>query len=75
MDLITGFHEQVVYPAMETLEKSRVGKSEENIKEELGAKIDAIDLRLTKIIDHHSEKLDDHDRRLGRLEEAVSLAG
>jgi len=42
MDLITGFHEQVVYPAMETLVKSTVGKSEENIKEELGAKIDAI---------------------------------
>ncbi len=71
LDLLTDFHEKVVYPAMETLVKD----NGEDIKEELGAKIDAIDLRLTKIIDHQSEKLDDHDRRLVSLEEVANLAG
>jgi len=71
MDLLTEFHDEVARPHMEGMIK----ESEERVKEELGAKMDAIDLRLTKIIDHHSEKLDNHERRLGQIEEAVSLAG
>lgn len=71
-DLLVDFHENVAKPTMEHLIKHSEKRVKSGLNESLGAKIDVVDLKLTKILDHHSEKLDDHEEQIERLEEAIA---
>lgn len=64
-DLLVDFHETVAKPTMEMIMKD----GEDRIKDELGGKIDVVDLKLTKMLDHHSEKIEDHEKRITELSE------
>lgn len=61
MELLVDFHEKVAYPSMETL-----------IEERVESGINKIDRKLTRMLDQHSEKLDEHEDRIGKLETAIA---
>jgi len=65
MELLIEFHEEVAKPTMEMMIKN----AKEEIKDDLGAKIDVIDLKLTKMLDRHSEKNGDYEERISSLED------
>lgn len=71
-DLLVDFHESVAKPTMEMLIKDSEERIKNEIGESLGAKIDVVDLKLTKMLDRHSEKLDEHEERVVKLETAVA---
>jgi len=59
------FHD-VVVPVLEDLKKEL-----KNDINRLDDKVEAINRRLIQVTDHHSEKIDNHEKRIGKLEAKV----
>jgi hypothetical protein len=57
---VVGGLNDVMIPAMENMEK--------RITEDLTDKINSLDKKLVKMLDHHSNKLDNHEERIEDLE-------
>ena len=62
-DLLVDFHENITTPTI----KAIVQESEERVT----ARIDSVDMKLTKMLDRHSQKLDDHEEQIEKLESAM----
>jgi len=58
--------EAVVFPKFEEIEKRIDG-----VEESLGNKIGVLERKLDQVTDHQAVKLDDHEKRLGVLENAA----
>lgn len=43
----------------------------DELEENLGNKIGVLERKLDQVTDHQADKLDDHEKRIGRLENAV----
>ena len=60
------FHD-VVVPVLEDF-RNDFNKRVDNIEEKLGNQIEHLDRKITNVTNHQSEKLDNHEKRIKKLE-------
>lgn len=55
---------EVAIPAIETA----IETAAERLREDIGDRIEKLDSKLVHITDHHGDKLDNHEKRIKKLE-------
>lgn len=65
--------EDVVFPKFEEIDGKfeKIDKRFDDLEENLGNKISILERKLDRVTDHQADKLDNHEKRIGHLEDVV----
>lgn len=66
------FSNEVTEPAVGRIVETAINEAKEELTNHFDGQIAKLERKLDQVTDHHSEKLDDHEKRIGKLEVAFA---